>query len=49
MKNEQKKLDIEIHVKPAFQSNVLLDGEIELLMSVLPELLLELALMSEVA
>lgn len=48
MKNEQKNFEIEIHIKQAFHSNVLLDGEIELLMSILPELLLELTLMSEV-
>ena len=47
MKNVQKNLEIEIQVKPAFQSDVLLDGEIELLMSILPELLLELALITE--
>jgi hypothetical protein len=45
--NELKKLEIEIHATAQFQTDALVDGEIELLMSIMPQLLQELALITE--
>jgi hypothetical protein len=45
--NEQKNLEIEIQTKLQLDSDVLMDGEIELLMSILPELLKELLIITE--
>jgi hypothetical protein len=45
--NEHKKLKIDIHAMPQLQTDALVDGEIELLMSILPQLMEELALITE--
>jgi hypothetical protein len=47
MKSDIAAPGITIHAKPEFKLDALVDGEIELLMSILPELLLELELITE--
>jgi hypothetical protein len=47
LKNEQTHLEIEIQEKVQLKSDVLVPGEIELLMSILPELLQELQTITE--
>jgi hypothetical protein len=48
MKTNIATLEVAIHAKPEFKLDALVAGEIELLMSILPELLLELELITEV-
>ena len=47
--NELKKLEIDIHATAQFQADALVAGEIELLMSILPELLQALQQITEKA
>lgn len=47
MKSNTATLEIAFYTKPEFKPDVLVPGEIELLMSILPELLLELELITE--
>ncbi len=47
MGNEQTNLEIEIQTKVQLNNDVLIDGEIELLMAILPELLKELLIITE--
>lgn len=35
---------VDVRIKPSFRSDELMDGEIELLLSILPELLMELGI-----
>lgn len=47
--SEPTELELAIHAKPAFRQDVLMDGEVELLLSILTELLVELAHQTEAA
>lgn len=48
MKSNTATPEVAIYTKPEFKPDVLVPGEIELLMSILPALLLELELITEV-